>query len=71
MKDYNQTPLIFAVYKRDGDNPEPDSLKLITFEDIKKDSETSYHKQYNTYLIPLDAMLPGFELQKQYSVNKW
>lgn len=64
MQRMTETPVVFAIFERQGRHPVPGSLRMIPLSALtgRRDREIAYVKKRKSLHIPLTSMYPGFEL---------
>lgn len=62
MESLTGTPVVFAIYERDGDCPKPDTLCMVSVAQIlgENNKRVSYDRKRKCALIPVDLTTPGF-----------
>lgn len=64
MQNYSGSPVVLAIYQRDGDSPVPDSLRMINIQTILDENNKSvkYDAIKKCFIVPLDLARQGFSL---------
>lgn len=67
MQSFTNCPIIIAFYRRDGDSPESDSLRMIRVDTILEENNRTveYSEENKTLIIPVSLSLAGFEIIDQ------
>jgi hypothetical protein len=64
MEQFTMSPIYLAVYARDGDNPVPESLMMISIKEIfqlNREGKIGYNKATKYSEIPVEYCKKGFE----------
>jgi len=70
MEKITKVPVVIAFYKREGSEPDPDSLRMIMVKHILDDGSIEYDDHCKCKVIPIAKALPGFKIVEDFKDGK-